>query len=484
MKKVSYVFSALVVLGAIIATAAGVDLSDIFSLLGVSGGISLAAVAAVGTVEGAPTTAAGLEAADIVDNDVERHVVQFNPDRFPLDTITRNYARKKMRAKEQRVKFFQKSRRASSDTLNPAASGNGQSEATPAKSFTAVKSTAELTVIYVSVANPSAWAKDDTLVMRGLSVEDTIGDGKSHTEDVVFYVASKNKAVLELVPLNGMKGVTGAAAGKYIVPSFAATATLYRLGRACSETAMQTSVWSNYPEASINNCQNFMCQIEESTFADITAKQVDWTFEDMELENIYDFREDIESSFLWGAKNETKDEQTGETTLFTEGITRMISKTLTYGTATAGDRSLTVQQYNGWLKDIFASNDGSNERILFAGAELIESIMNMRDSAQKVILSDAKEEMYLGVNVVKIVNNFGTLRIVHHKGFDAKGWAANGLVLDIQHIYKREFVPMQATELDLKKSGQRNSKAKVLQEVSCLYAKYPDCHAIITPTAA
>ena len=55
------------------------------------------------------------------------------------------------------------------------------------------------------------------------------------------------------------------------------------------------------------------------------------------------------------------------------------------------------------------------------------------------------------------------------------------MFLDLQHIHERPFIPLKETELDLRTSGQRNAKAKVLTEVTCPIVKYPATHLIVKP---
>ena len=61
-------------------------------------------------------------------------------------------------------------------------------------------------------------------------------------------------------------------------------------------------------------------------------------------------------------------------TYFTRGITRDIEKVVEYGKG-GDDRSVTKDQYNNWLKEVFDGNNGSSNRVLFAGSGLIKSLL-------------------------------------------------------------------------------------------------------------
>lgn len=209
----------------------------------------------------------------------------------------------------------------------------------------------------------------------------------------------------------------------------------------------------------------------------MTKKEVPVSFSDQEVDMLYNMRGEIESSFIWGEKFIY--DNGGDRTYFTEGITRQIKKVLKYG-AGSGDTSLTAQQYTAWMKSLFTGNDGSTDRVLLAGADLIAAIELLRES-QKQMNGNTVQETYLGVKCTSIVSTFGVLHVVHAPLFDEQGWSAKGLAIDPEHIYKEEFQPMIARDLDFKSSGEKNADAKMLQEVSCLILRYPDCHAIIEP---
>lgn len=433
-------------------------------------------------VSGTPTVATTEElAGDILREDISKSVTEMMPSRTPLDTIMRNL-KFRSAAKSQKIGYYQASYKPVYDNLDSTATGSGASVGAPAASN---GSTTELLTIFVQVLNPDIWRACDTLLMRDISLDGTkensySGATGTFKDDVMFYVASKSGYVLELIPINGMKGAsTGNNASKIIVPPFASTVELVRMGQAKSELAITTDPFAIYPQLSWQYCQNFMAQIEESTFQRLTDKEISWGFSNFEAVNILSMKMEMELSMLFGQGGEYT--SGNDRTYFTRGITRDIEKELQYGTSTVGDRSITKDQYNGWLKEVFDGNNGSSSRILFAGSGLIKSLSQIDDFERNV--SAMEKDVSLGVNVRKIDTYFGTLDIVLAPLFRETGWEDCGLVLDLEHITKHEFVPLSVTELDLKSSGQKNADARVIQEVSALTLRYPDCHAIIRPKA-
>lgn len=439
MKKIKP-FLALAAVAAVGAIVGGVEIADIMTFLFGGSGAAMAFAAVVGTPTSDAVNAADMEDAGIVDQDLSKDITLFNPDRFPLDTMTRELLKKKGKATSQKVKYYQKSTKPFSDIIKSA------------------NSTTSGATITVTPETRSTWRTKDTLVMRGVG---------ANGADVMFQVSSVTE-----------ENITLKVISQSTVPAWSANQVIYRLGNAMSEKDMTTEPFAVYPDEYEQYCQNFMAQIEETTFAGLTEKKVDWDFDDMEIENLYSLRGEIEASFLFGVKHEIKNG--ADTTLFTNGIVHSIDRKLFY---TTSEGAISKEQYTNWMESIFTGNNGSKERVLLAGSGLIKAISLLRET-DKVMQNNTQMETYLGVKCTSIVSDFGTLKIVHAPLLDELGWKENGIVLDLEHLYKKEFVPMHATELDLKGSGQRNANAKVIQEVSCLVLRHPDCHAIIMPSKA
>ena len=447
--------------------------SDTVAAFALAAGIPLAG--------GASVAAADQYAPELVKEDISKSVVEMMPSRTPLDTIMR-HIKHHVKAQSQKIGYYQASYKPVTDKIDSTADGTGASQATPASSFT-YKDT-EMTRIFLQVENPDIWRVHDTLLMRDLTLPGTlhhatIGAAGTHRDDVMFYVLSKSGSVIEIVPVNGVRGsAAGDNGDKFVVPDFTSGCELIRMGQAKSELAISTEPFSVYPSLSWQYCQNFMAQIEESTFERLTRKEANWGFSNLEAVNVLSMKMEMELSMLFGQGGEYT--QGNDRTYFTRGITRDIETVLTYGSG-SGDRTVTKEQYNGWLKEVFDGNNGSTNRLLLAVSGLIKSLSCV-DEFQKNIAPLAKDNA-LGVDVRKVQSYFGSLDIVLAPLFLEAGWEDCGLILDLEHITKHEFVPMSVTKLDLKKSGQKNADARVIQEVSALTLRYPGCHAIIKPKA-
>lgn len=448
------------VAGVVMASAGGVA---------ISGGI---------TEQGVRESSATLDMEDI-----SKTVTEMLPTNTPLDTIMRQIRKaEKMEAMQHR--YYSVASKALYDIPDADASGGGATAGDPAKAYT-YSSGPGMTGIYVSVTNSAIWNEKDTLLMRDLTLPTTAGvpvlGGSGSTKmDVAFFVSAKSGNVLWLKPLNGVLGLVANAAN-YVVPNFTASTKLYRMGKAMYEKDASTTAFGIIPDADLQYAQYFMAQVEESTFQKMTKKEVDWGFNDYERQNIYDMKATMEMSKLFGVKGFfTNPNNTSQKIYTTGGITRDITKGLSYGTGST-NRTVSFAQVIDWCKSTFVGNNGSTERFLFGGSTLIGSLHSIPDIQKQVNGKDPVAKW--GIKYNEIVTNFGMLNIIHHPLFSATGWADNGLILDLEHIRAKEFMPMGVRPLDLKLSGTSLSDATVISEVSCYTLANPDCHAIIRPTA-
>ena len=94
---------------------------------------------------------------------------------------------------------------------------------------------------------------------------------------LVIDIDSSGKRVIQ--PINGGANQKG-------YPAIIKGTTVVRMGRAGAEFDVQTAVFSNVPTPKTQYCQKFMMQIEESTWAKMSAKEVNWNFSDLERDGV------------------------------------------------------------------------------------------------------------------------------------------------------------------------------------------------------
>jgi hypothetical protein len=450
------IFAVLVVM---VSIAAFSGLAAVFA-----GGLTLAAIG--GAVAGDTPTTTNIKAVstNLLRPEISQKVTQMQPSRTPLNTIVSMIAPVKSKSFEH--KFYAVENRPFTDTVNGA--------------YTKVGDGSETATIVVD--NISMWGKGDTIKVNG----STGTDG----QEVCLYVYDKD------IDLNAIKVQaynntgTGTMATKQVVPSIADAVVFTRMAKGMNEEDAQTESHVMLPGETIQYNQIFMAQIEQGMYAEEHNKEVDFGFADYGKQIIYDFKATQELTMLFNAKAKITDKLTGKEKYLTGGLARSIANDLEYG-AGSSDRTITHDNLVDWHKSNFAGNAGSNSKVVFGGSGFTASLLKLKtvqDTTTDVTIDyvvkrqDAgSTEVKYGVEFKQIKTNFGTWFYYYHPLFDEAGWADKALVLDLAHIEKAVWKPMEKRPIDLLGSGQKKAKAYVIEETCSLVLRYPDVHAIIAP---
>jgi len=441
--------SGLFLITAIVLLAAFVAPMLAFSVIG--GGVALAAAVGGGVVEGTVTTdKVAASQPDLHLDHISQKITEMKPAATPLDTIMRSVV-KKVPIKSFRTDFYSVDIKPLNDKT--------------AAAYT--KPTDGDVYAAITVDNITIWNVDDTVLVPGVAGV----DGKPFVGCISKKDSSTGRIYIQ--PLNGPNG-TNANAEKMIIPSIPDDAILVRMASAKSELDAQTSPFAVMPAKEFNYCQNYMAQVDESTFQRIHDQEVDWGFSNYEELNIYDMRARAEMTYLFGFRNKIIDAEDNEEKYTSHGLIRYMTKQLEYSVSSA----INDAKWIAWTKSMFEDNAGSDHRFVFAGDDLLANISGNVTSVQKQI--DAKNvEVKWGITFNKVETNFGILYIRRHPLLRLMGMSAEGIVVDINNIEKHIFQPLSVTKLELKKSGQRNADANVLQEVNAPVLRYPGTHARI-----
>lgn len=404
-------------------------------------------------------------------NDLDDKITKIRPMATPIDQISR-YATTKP-ADSFVVEYYSIGTRPIKTTLK-----------------TAISTPSTGSSIVLEVEDPDMFTLDDTIRVVGVKA---ITDYKG-----VAYTADANKGIptpdLELCVCgkdsSGMPivyAVNGNIINKQAigVPALQKGQVLIRMAKSCGELDVQTGRFNNLPTNDIQYCQNFMIQVEQSTFDKIAAKKVKWEFSDQEEDSIYDMRLAMEGSFLFGdmacIKHTTKD---NAAQWFTKGIWWMAGKDIEVGhIATDDDKNAGYKEgevviWDNELvditKDLFVGTGiGNKRKVLIAGSKVVTAFSKIR--SEKFRLKDTVEVFNLKFKSWE--TDFGELLLIHSEFFDLQGMSDCAFALDPEFLVKRVHLSWTRNVLDLKKAGIRNTDAIVIQEVACLYLKYPKAHA-------
>lgn len=454
MKKNIFKFGTII--GAVLTVV--LIVSGLFGFVDVSwltpGGVGLAFAAGAGTVvqDTVSTKTIADASSQLLQNSIDAKITRIRPDLNPLDTIIRNMGII-VPVSSWETEYYAVETRGVADTIK-----TGQA-ATNAGSDSAAW--ANLPTI---VTNIHIWQVDDVILYQGT----TGSDGK----EIVAQVIAKNNSTFTLTVFT----LNGIGANAADLPALTAADKVTRIGNAKNELDAQTTAFAVMPQPSSNYCQIHMAQVEEGLYAKLHSKEVEWNMTDFRSEALYDLRRRMELTSLIGYKLKGYDSVGEDWKYFSGGVMRSITKGLGYVASTIDNDT-----FIGWSKDIFTGNNGSDERVLFAGSDLLKYMGQIPDVAKQ--LTGENIMVKWGIKFNQIVTNFGVLLVKHHATLTDIGYNEGGLVLDMQNIEKHVFKALETREIDLKGSGQKLADADNISEAFCLAVKNPDTHAIISRTS-
>lgn len=394
--------------------------------------------------DGPLTTAAIREGSpSLLLNEIDSRVVKVRPMSTPVDQISRMVG----------------ARPASSMVVDYYAVGTKGVSTELAAPLSAIAggSYSDLKTYTLKVKEGAPIAVTETLLMKTASED---------VEPLVLYVVEAGAAdsnTYTVVCLNAPKQM---AASDTLAP---VGTTVVRMGRAAGELDVQTPQFETLPTKLSNYCQIFKAQVEQSTLAKLSAKEVGWTLSDQEEVAIMDMRLGMEKSFLFGVKARLSDPKRFDEVLFTGGIWNQTDHTYSLDLTRVNVETLTEMMKHAFTGDCA----GSSRKILVAGSDLIEKL-NCLTYNKTVGAMDTVTRW--GIDFTELRSKFGTLYVVLSEVFDQCGHEKDGMIIDPQYLTKYSHIPFRVEHLDLKRSGVRNTDALVATEASCLVLRHPRAH--------
>lgn len=400
--------------------------------------------------------------SDFYSKEIDQRIVKIRPMATPVDQISR-YAKSEPSGSFE-VKYYSVGTRPIKCILTKAVATQRTGASVP-----------------LTVDDPTMFTLDDTI--RVVGVKGTHKENGApylddeNVPDLVLCVCGKKDTTNEPVvyAVNGDWNV--ATKQTDLVPAIPAGTTLVRMGKACGELDVQTGRFNNIPMPEEQYCQNFMIQIEQSTFDKLAKKEVKWDFSDLEEDGIYDMRLAMENTFLFGIKRKIKHtSKDGMLTWFTGGIWWMAGKDLEVGHWDTDKKCAEISDDDlvDITKELFVGTGiGNKKKILLCGSDMLAAFSKIK--SEKFRLKDTVEVWNLKFKSWD--TDFGEVLTLHHELFDINGMKDCGLALDPEYLNKRTHISWGRNVLDMKKAGVRNTQAVVIQEVSCLYLRYAKAHA-------
>lgn len=465
MKKAMNFFCriTLMILAFVTSASSGVMMADASNLP--DAGKVTAGADGTGGTDGIATETGGRENGDpnFYLSDVDKRIVKIRPMATPIDQISR-YA-KSDSTNSFEVKYY--------------SVGTREIKCATNKELAAMTSGASVSL---PVDDVNMFTLDDTIRVVGISAI-TKPDGTAYTNDdsnvpdLVLCVCGKDSTT-NLPTVYAVNGTMDTSSKQPIlVPAIPSGTTLVRMGKACGELDVQTGRFNNIPMPETQYCQNFMIQVEQSTFDKIAAKEVNWNFSDIEEDGVYDMRLAMENTYLFGVKQVIKHiAKDGMNTWFTGGIWWMAGKDIEVGEWNSEKNCAEITDENlvDITKDLFVGTGiGNKRKILFCGSDMLSAFSKIK--SEKFRLKDTVEVWNLKFKSWD--TDFGEVLTIHHELFDVNGMSDCGFAMDPEYLSKRTHVSWARNVLDLQKAGIRRTDAVVIQEVSCLYLRYAKAHA-------
>ncbi|MCS7083147.1 MAG: hypothetical protein N2561_07430 [Bacteroidetes bacterium] len=274
-----------------------------------------------------------------------------------------------------------------------------------------------------------------------------------------IYVAAKSGNQLTLRALDGTSSFS---------LNLPANSTIVRLGIGVGE--IKGSVDSRYvlPTIQYNFHQKFMATLRISRVRmDLATYDTNTWVRNLERA-LDDFRSTQELALLRGRRAERA--EGGDKIYYMGGIEEFASKTITYS------GSLSYNNLISWAEQIFADNNGSPERLLFAGSGVMADLMALPPFSNTLVNQEVEVR---DIRFQRLVTNWGTLLVAHHPLLDEIGQRNTAYVVDLAQITKKVFRPLETTEVNVYQSGGDDLFEVRMQEISTLIVAMPDAHAVI-----
>lgn len=322
----------------------------------------------------------------------------------------------------------------------------------------------------------------DDLVLYVISTENTTAtiNGVANTKVQKLRVTTDEEQVVA-----GEAGTD--YEGKYAIPATALVygAKCYQLGRSAGELDTTSPAIEYVPTKKKGYAQIFKTEITMSNYAKMADKEVKWDLSEIEEEAMFDYRRTKEKSFLFGRMSKIYDPVKDKEIYRCDGIFRNILKK--QGSPTVVHCGQTTQkaandELTEMMKTIFVGNNGAKERFMLAGSNAVAMLTKMMGVAQKQ-QGALETEVIMGITWTKIVSPFGILNLVSHPIFDETPYADYALVIDPQFLKKKEVLPMERQQVDGKEHLIVNGDIVIFTETAGVAVYNPKAHHVLKMVA-
>lgn len=384
------------------------------------------------------------------EEDLNKQIVKVRPQDTPIDTFTREIANNAP-CKSWEAGGWELGTRETRDTV--------------AEAYTAGTSTTNV----LKVDNIEMWKPGDTFMVNAYSSSADQGpmlDGSSQPVQCLVKAVDTGSSKITVQRVGALNAS---------LPNIGEDYILCRLSPAVSELEASVEGFAIQPSDRKYYNQTHMTQVEESVIHSLLKKKVAMDFGVYKEQTIWDFKRGMELCNLFGVGGLSKNAK-GELVHLSTGLWWQMNQQSTVDFSQA----MTDQNWNAIGRAIFEGNNGADRRLLFAGNALLEQLANAKSYSKQI---EAKNtEMVLGLRVFKIETPFGELLVKPMNSLFQGYFSKCGMVIDPNFVKKYIMEPLQTTNLDLNKTGQRRvDNAVRIHETYSLFLENLPCHRKIIP---
>jgi len=391
------------------------------------------------------------DSPNLLDWDIDRLVCEYEPENHPLTAILSASKAKHKTTNAMRHRFYSIDVGELSTTVSAANAAfiNG--------------------VGRILVDDYTIFNEQDTIVVIDPTTKDVLLNG--FVEEVDETTGLKVQVIYD-------KNVTTTpptvAAG-----AIAADSIVTAAGNAFADWKKQTISGTHLPSEDYNYCQIFKWQVGETTIHRLSAKEADWTLDDIERRELLSMTMKMETSILLGERgcfyNVGKKQN-----IYTMGgiLSSIKSKGITVTLTDTTGTPLSNAQLIDMGAQIFAGNGGSKKRIMLCGTDFSTRISKI-PTVQKQIEA-LNTEINWGMSWTKISFGGGKELIYQdYQHLDRLGLGNCAIVIDPEYLEKIVFEGYDNKRDVIDNAEDFDGVVNITTKVFTVALKYPSCHAFI-----
>jgi len=375
------------------------------------------------------------DAPEIVKAVIEREVVVIKPHLTPLYTLGSKHA-KVSDAKSRIIHYDEMEASPLSTKVGTAYTGSGQIQDA------------------INFADNALIAINETVFFKGIN--GYLEDGTTVDGWFAAVVVDKDNTGKPIIkPINGKLN----SSTPNTIPSLALNTVVLRGLRTGSETQIRTAPLVATPVQKTQYMQKSIMETKETTDFILNQEIADVKWGKTEITDfaIFEHKLTAETDILIGKKRKLNiankyNDNSPEETFFQEGLWWQAGKDHSLPTAAVKGDLISM------MKTIFVGNASSNTKILFAGADIVETLSKV-DYDQ--VIYPGKPAQVFGLDVQQIIYGQYKLLICSEPAFDDLQMPGYGLVIDDAYLYKYTR-GWQTINLDNEKLGISATQSQII----------------------